>query len=193
MQTNKQNSHIKKYLLSSVINWHNFIHTGGSAKWQPQIKDLWKLLVNNQHKCWNNKCQRVSYVHVLVCELDPWGNNMSIVMPFPYELKAGGIQAGTRGLLFFCLRAFLFRVFLFQEPQTFILLPLYSAAQFFPGLRRELLTLLASYSKNCCQVWIKCFTWRFELLLTSHKGNFYGIRLVGTNIILFNLDSLSAL
>lgn len=194
-------SYIKEWLLNLIISW---LHRPQPPPHPPALFTL-RFQQNDNHKSksfgsclWMINNTNVESTDaegptmcVLVCELDRCRNNMNIIISSTCYWKPEEFKS-AQGVYPFCQRAFLFRVFLFQEPQTFILLPLSSAAQFFPGLRMELLTLLVPYSENCCQVWIKCFIWRFELLLISHKGNFYGIILIGTNRILFILDSLSA-
>lgn len=98
----------------------------------------------------------------------------------------GRIQASTWGLLFLP-EGLSLKIFSFSRTtDIYFIATLFCTA--FPGWGMELLTLPVPYAENCCQVWIKCFMWRFELLLISHKGRFYGIILVGTNNI-FIFDS----
>lgn len=158
-----------------------------------EFNDLQKVLGNSQPICpvckWQNS---TTYLLVQVCVWDRCRNSIEC-----WNLKTEEFRAAqeTDFFLFFFLfwpRGLFLQSLAFPRSADIYFIALYSSAQFFPGLRMELLTLLALYSENHCQVWIKCFIWRVQLLLIHHKGSFYRIIVIGTNAMLFTIDTLIA-
>lgn len=148
-------------------------------------------IVNQYVQCVNDKIQQHTCWCKCVCETDA---EIALSVGI-WKLRSSELPRKLTFSFFFFLfwpRGLFLQSLAFPRSADIYFIALYSSAQFFPGLRMELLTLLALYSENHCQVWIKCFIWRVQLLLIHHKGSFYRIIVIGTNAMLFTIDTLIA-
>lgn len=146
-------------------------------------------IVNQYVQCVNDKIQHTCWCKC-VCETDA---EIALSVGI-WKLRSSELPRKLTFSFFFLFwpRGLFLQSLAFLRSADIYFIALYSSAQFFPGLRMELLTLLALYSENHCQVWIKCFIWRVQLLLIHHKGSFYRIIVIGTNAMLFTIDTLIA-